>query len=107
MELIETRTSEDEAGLGPWLTRLFQVLDAPEHQRPTSLDDDPARFPYINGDLFNGTLSMVSCNAPMRSALLDACRFDWSQVSPAIFGALFQSVWIQESASPMFYSELP
>ena len=91
-ELMESRTSEDGADLGPWLAQLFQVLDTPEGQRPTTLDEDLARFPYINGDLFNGPLSMVSCNAPMRSALLDACRFDWSQVSPAIFGALFQSV---------------
>ena len=91
-ELMETRTSEDGADLGQWLAQLFQVLDTPEGQRPTTLDEDMARFPYINGDLFKGPLSMVSCNGAMRSALLDACRFDWSQVSPAIFGALFQSV---------------
>ena len=91
-ELMETRTSEDGADLGPWLAQLFQVLDTPAQQRPTTLDEDLARFPYINGDLFKGPLSMVSCNGAMRSALLDACRFDWSQVSPAIFGALFQSV---------------
>ena len=91
-ELMETRTSEDGADLGQWLAQLFQVLDTPEGQRPTTLDEDLARFPYINGDLFKGSLSMVSCNGAMRSALLDACRFDWSQVSPAIFGALFQSV---------------
>ena len=91
-ELMETRTSEDGADLGQWLAQLFQVLDTPERQRPTTLDEDLARFPYINGDLFAGALSMVSCNGAMRSALLDACRFDWSQVSPAIFGALFQSV---------------
>ena len=91
-ELMETRTSEDGADLGQWLAQLFQVLDTPEGQRPTTLDEDLARFPYINGDLFKGPLSMVSCSGAMRSALLDACRFDWSQVSPAIFGALFQSV---------------
>ena len=91
-ELVETRTSEDGADLGPWLAQLFQVLDTPEGQRPTTLDEDLARFPYINGDLFKGPLSMVSCNGAMRSSLLDTCRFDWSQVSPAIFGALFQSV---------------
>ena len=91
-ELMETRTSEDGADLGQWLAQFFQVLDTPAQQRPTTLDEDLARFPYINGDLFKGPLSMVSCNGAMRSALLDACRFDWSQVSPAIFGALFQSV---------------
>ena len=92
VELIETRTSGDGADLGPWLAQMFQVLDTPEPQRPTTLDEDLTRFPYINGDLFKGPLQLVSFNAAMRSALLDACRFDWSQVSPAIFGALFQSV---------------
>ena len=91
-ELIETRTSEDGADLGLWLAQLFQVLDTPQQQRPATLDEDLARFPHINGDLFKGHLPMVSCNGAMRSALLDTCRFDWSQVSPAIFGALFQSV---------------
>ena len=92
VELMETRTGGDGADLGPWLAQLFQVLDTPEPQRPTTLDEDLARFPYINGDLFQGSLQLVSFNGAMRSALLEACRFDWSQVSPAIFGALFQSV---------------
>ncbi|SAY38324.1 DNA methyltransferase [Candidatus Synechococcus spongiarum] len=106
VELMETRTSEDGADLGPWLAQLFQVLDTPEQQRPTTLDEDLARFPYINGDLFKGPLSMFSCNAAMRSALLDACRFDWSQVSPAIFGALFQSVMepVQRRAQGAHYT---
>ncbi len=57
-----------------------------------TLDEDLARFPYVNGDLFDGTLSIPSFDRAMREALLDACRFDWSNISPAIFGALFQSV---------------
>ena len=57
-----------------------------------ALDEDLTRFPYVNGDLFKGHLRMFSFDAAMRGALLDACRFDWSKLSPAIFGALFQSV---------------
>ena len=49
-------------------------------------------FPYVNGDLFREHLRTPSFNASMREALLDVCRFDWSNISPAIFGALFQSV---------------
>ena len=45
-----------------------------------------------NGDLFEGHLRTFSFDTAMRGALLDACRFDWSNISPAIFGALFQSV---------------
>ena len=89
---IEERTSEDGADLGPWLTHLFQVLDTPEDARPQTLDEDLAKFPYVNGDLFKGYLPIAPFNTAMRNALLETCRFDWSNISPAIFGALFQSV---------------
>ena len=92
LDFIETRTSGDGADLGLWLAQLFEVLDTPEDQRPATLDEDLTRFPYVNGDLFKGHLRMFSFDAAMRGALLDACRFDWSKLSPAIFGALFQSV---------------
>ena len=92
LEFIETRTSEDGADLGPWLAQLFQVLDTPENGRAPTLDEDLARFPYVNGDLFREPLRIPSFDALMREALLDVCRFDWSNISPAIFGALFQSV---------------
>ena len=74
------------------LARLFQVLDTPEDRRQKALDEDVARFPYVNGALFRGPLRIPDFDAPMREALLDACRFDWTAISPAIFGALFQSV---------------
>ena len=92
LDFIETRTSEDGADLGPWLAQLFEVLDTPEDERAATLDEDLARFPYVNGDLFEGHLRTFSFDTAMRRALLDACRFDWSNISPAIFGALFQSV---------------
>ncbi len=92
LDFIDTRTGEDGADLGPWLAQLFEVLDTPEERRAATLDEDLARFPYVNGDLFEGHLRMFSFDAAMRGALLDACRFDWSNISPAIFGALFQSV---------------
>ena len=92
LDFIETRTSEDGADLGPWLAQLFEVLDTSEDERAVTLDEDLARFPYVNGDLFEGHLRTFSFDTAMRGALLDACRFDWSNISPAIFGALFQSV---------------
>ena len=92
LDFLETRTREDGTDLGPWLARLFQVLDTPEDTRQKVLDEDLARFPYVNGALFRGPLRIPDFDAPMRQALLDACRFDWTTISPAIFGALFQSV---------------
>ena len=92
LQFIEERTAADGSDLGPWLARLFQVLDTPEDRRQTKLDEDLARFPYVDGDLFAGPIRIPDFDAPMRRALLDAGRFDWTAISPAIFGALFQSV---------------
>ena len=92
LDFIETRTGEDGADLGALLMQLFQVLDTPQADRLATLDEDLARFPYINGDLFNGPLRIPAFNSGMRERLLDLCRFDWSNISPAIFGSLFQSV---------------
>ena len=91
-QFIEERTSTDGANLGPWLTQLFQVLNTDVKRRSSTLDEDLDRFPYVNGALFESQLRIPSFTAAMRQALLDACRFDWSNISPAIFGALFQSV---------------
>ena len=91
-DLIESRTNEDGSDTGSRLTELFQVLDTSESDRQKTLDEDLAHFPYVNGDLFDGALHIPSFDGAMREALLDVCRFDWSNISPAIFGALFQSV---------------
>ncbi|MCY3827206.1 MAG: class I SAM-dependent DNA methyltransferase [Candidatus Dadabacteria bacterium] len=92
LDFIETRTREDGSDLGPLLAQLFQVLDTPDNERSTTLDEDLAGFPYINGDLFREPLRIPSFTRTMRERLLEACYFDWSNISPAIFGALFQSV---------------
>ena len=91
-DFLENRTQKDGSDLGGYLAQLFQVLNTPEDRRPTTLDEDLNRFPYINGDLFRDPLLIPSFNSEMRQRLIDACTFDWSSISPAIFGSLFQSV---------------
>ena len=92
LDLLETRTRQDGSDVGGWLARLFQVLNTPVEQRQVKLDEDLARFPYVNGDLFRERLAIPDFDRDMRAALLEAGRFDWSAISPAIFGSLFQSV---------------
>jgi len=89
---IEERTAPDGSDLGAQLAQLFQVLNTAEDKRSKNLDEQIASFPYVNGKLFEETLSIASFDLGMREALLDCCALDWSAISPAIFGALFQSI---------------
>ena len=89
---IEERTAADGSDLGPRLAQVFQVLNTHEAKRSPALDAQLASFPYINGKLFEESLPMADFTAAMRDALLDACALDWSAISPAIFGSLFQSI---------------
>ncbi|MBZ4184795.1 hypothetical protein K7B09_00445 [Thermomonas sp. RSS23] len=91
-ELIAQRTSEDGADLGLWVGRIFQVLNTPPEKRQTTLDEQLAELPYVNGRLFEELLPLADFNAQMRGLLLDASTLDWSRISPAIFGSMFQSV---------------
>lgn len=91
-DYVALKTSEDGRDLGSTLTFLFQILDSPKKQRPTTLADDLAAFNYINGGLFEETLRAPACDRAMRDRLLAASKFNWSKISPAIFGSLFQNV---------------
>ena len=95
-DLIERRTAEDGQDLAQWLDHLFQVLDTPEDKRMKTLDEQLAAFPYVNGSLFAERLPTAAFDGTMRTLLLDCCALDWSRISPAIFGALFQSVMDQK-----------
>ncbi len=89
---IEDRTKPDGSDLGIHLARLFDVLNTPPQQRQKNLDETLAAFPYVNGDLFAEKLGFADLNRDMRNSLLACTRFDWSCISPAIFGSLFQGI---------------
>ena len=91
-EYLEQRTAEDGSDLASKLQELFQVLNTPKENRFKNLDEQLADFPYVNGKLFEENLPTASFDTKMRQALLDCCYIDWSKISPAIFGSMFQSV---------------
>lgn len=91
-DYLELRTHEDGSDLGMHLAQIFQVLNTPEGERSEALDEQLAALPYVNGQLFAEVLPIASCNRSMRDALLECCALDWSRISPAVFGALFQSI---------------
>lgn len=91
-ELIENKSKEDGSDLGSLIAQFFQVLDTSPNYRLKTLDEDLASFPYVNGKLFDEALPITAFNSSMRSLLLECCYLDWGQISPAIFGSMFQSV---------------
>ena len=91
-EFLETRTREDGSDLGAQLAVLYQTLKTPMECRQSTLDELTARFPYVNGGIFEERLNIPSFSSAMRDELMRACAFDWSGISPAVFGSLFQAV---------------
>lgn len=90
--LIQKRTHPDGSNLFSELATFFDTLNKPENKRLKNLPDYLASFPYINGKLFEKTISTVYANAKIRDILLSCSGEDWSAISPAIFGSLFQTV---------------
>ncbi|MBG6117263.1 MULTISPECIES: DNA methyltransferase [unclassified Sphingobium] len=92
LQLVENDTRPDGSDVGRVLNDLFDVLDTPENARQSTLQAELNAFPYVNGRLFAKRVRTPHFTQAMRDHLLDAARHDWSGVSPAIFGSLFQSV---------------
>lgn len=88
---LENRANPNGFDTGSTLALIFQTLNTPNEKRQNT-DEELLQFPYVNGGLFEETLPIAGFNQKMRQTLLDCCSFDWSKVSPAIFGSLFQSV---------------
>ena len=91
-DYLENRTSEDGSDLGSRLIQIFDVLNTPKSQRQVSLDEAIASLEYVNGGLFAEPIRTPSFTSAMRHDLLAAMTLNWSKVSPAIFGSMFQGV---------------
>lgn len=75
------------------LIRLFNVLNTPEDKRSKYLKDDLKAFPYTNGGLFEEEIEIPQFTEELKQTLLQnaSLDFDWSEISPTIFGAVFES----------------
>ncbi len=76
------------------LIELFKVLDTKAEERDPYLEEDLAAFPYVNGGLFeNENIEIPQFTEEIRQLILTNASedFDWSAISPTIFGAVFES----------------
>lgn len=82
------------------LVELFKILDTKEEDRDPYGNPDLLAFPYVNGGLFaNEHIIIPRFNEKIVDILLNKCSadFDWSEISPTIFGAIFESTLNQET----------
>lgn len=89
-DYLQAHRAEDRRAL----INLFRVLDQKEEERDRYLDDDLAAFPYVNGGLFaNEDIEIPRLGDEIIDLLLSRASedFDWSAISPTIFGAVFES----------------
>ena len=91
-DLIDFHTRGDGSDLGAVLDTLFATLNRPPHGRQRVLAEHCASFPHVNGHLFGERMDPPAFNSVMRRQLLALTRIQWGQISPAIFGAMFQTV---------------
>lgn len=93
------------------LIKLFKILDTKEEERDPYLEDDLNQFPYVNGGLFsNENIEIPKFTSEIRNTLLAKAsdEFDWSKISPTIFGAVFESTLNPETrrAGGMHYTSI-
>ncbi len=88
----------DGSDTGQKLNELFDILNTNDADRQSTLDDTLAAFPYVNGSLFEERTRIPVFNSELRELLLTCATLDWSAISPAIFGAMFQGV-LEEHAT--------
>lgn len=92
------------------LIELFEVLDTKPEERDEYMDEELAAFPYVNGGMFAGEIEIPRITDEIRSLILQRASddFDWSLISPTIFGAVFESTLNPETrrAGGMHYTSI-
>ena len=76
------------------LIELFEVLNTPYDKRDPYMEAELSAFPYVNGGLFaNENIEIPNFTEDLKTTLLSKASddFDWSEISPTIFGAIFES----------------
>lgn len=92
LDLLVNHTKIDGSDLHGTLSALFDTLNREPEKRPKNLPEHLAVFPHVNGALFKDSLSQCYFDEAARNTLIECARLDWSQISPAIFGSLFQAI---------------
>lgn len=107
-DYLENKEAKD---LRVAIIRLFNVLNTPYNERDPYLEDDLKAFPYVNGGLFNGNdIEIPNFTDEIKDILIkeSSSNFNWSMISPTIFGSIFESTLNPETrrGSGMHYTSI-
>jgi len=102
-------TTEDAAEVAPLLDRLFRIMNIEEARRPRTTPAAEAKFPYVNGSLFEDPVELPHFNRTARRLLLECGDLDWTTINPDIFGSMIQTVAQDGTRSDlgMHYTNVP
>jgi hypothetical protein len=90
-DFIKDHTARDGSDIAKNLNALFKALDTAPVDR-SGLAAELIAFPYVNGGIFEEKIVLPDLDNDFRKSILDASAVNWSTISPAIFGSMFQSV---------------
>ncbi len=106
---VAQQTGEDGSEISPLLDRLFRVMNVIEKERPPSIRAVEAKFPYVNGSLFEDTVEVPQFSRTARRQLLECGDLDWTTINPDIFGSMIQTIAHDGSRGDlgMHYTSVP
>jgi hypothetical protein len=106
---VTLHTSEGGSDVAPLLDRLFRLMNIEETARSKGTSAVDARFPYVNGSLFEDTLEIPQFSRTARRQLLECGDLDWTAINPDIFGSMIQTIAQDGTRSDlgMHYTSVP
>lgn len=106
---VTQQTSEDGSDVAALLDRLFRIMNVEEAARSKGTPAVDARFPYVNGSLFEDTVEIPRFSRTARRQLLECGDLDWTTISPDIFGSMIQTIAQDGTRSDlgMHYTSVP
>lgn len=91
-EYIASHSVDDGSNVGSIINSMFEILDTEPSKRQKSMNQSLSGLPYVNGGLFRERLPSAYFDRAMRDCIISSAKLNWKEISPAIFGSLFQCV---------------
>ena len=89
---LTQHTVEDGSDVATLLDSFFRVMNVEAKKRPANAPAIEAKFPYVNGSLFENTVEIPTFSRTARRQMLECGDLDWTTINPDIFGSMIQTI---------------